>query len=48
MIGVGASLGGVLLGFGVHHGFVWLLAGLVDAQLPSATVWPALFGLGVG
>ncbi len=48
VIGVGASLGGVLLGFGVHHGFVWLLAGLVDAQLPSATVWPALFGLGVG
>jgi putative ABC transport system permease protein len=48
VIGIGASLGGVLLGFGVHYGFVWLLAGLVDAQLPSATVWPALFGLGVG
>jgi putative ABC transport system permease protein len=48
VIGVGASVGGVLIGFGVHYGFVFLLAGLVDAQLPAATIWPALFGLGVG
>ena len=48
LIGVGASLGGVLIGFGVHHVFVWLLAGLVEAQLPAATAWPALFGMGVG
>jgi putative ABC transport system permease protein len=27
---------------------VWLLAGLVDAALPAPTVWPALFGIGVG
>jgi putative ABC transport system permease protein len=47
-IGVAASIGGVLLGFGVHYVFVWLLAGLVDSQLPAASVWPALFGLGVG
>ena len=47
-VGVAASIGGVLLGFGVHYGFVWLLAGLVDSQLPAASVWPALFGLGVG
>ena len=47
-IGLGASLAGVALGFGVHYGFVFLLAGLVDAQLPAATLWPALFGLGVG
>ena len=47
-IGVAASIGGVLLGFGVHYVFVWLLAGLVDSQLPAASLWPALFGLGVG
>ncbi|MEQ1806073.1 MAG: FtsX-like permease family protein, partial [Burkholderiaceae bacterium] len=47
-IGVAASLGGVLLGFAVHHVFVLLLAGLVDAQLPAASAWPALFGMAVG
>jgi putative ABC transport system permease protein len=48
MVGLLASLAGVLLGFVVHYVFVWLLAGLVDAALPAATVWPALFGVGVG
>jgi putative ABC transport system permease protein len=38
----------VLLGFAVHHVFVWLLAGLLDAALPPAGFTPALFGLGVG
>lgn len=47
-VGLAASLAGVLLGFVLHHGFVWLLAGLIDAELPSASLWPALFGLGVG
>ena len=47
-IGVAASLGGVLLGFCVHYVFVWLLAGLIDSQLPAASAWPAMFGLGVG
>ncbi len=47
-IGVAASVGGVVLGFGIHYVFVWLLAGLVDSQLPAASLWPALFGLGVG
>jgi len=47
-VGLLASVGGVLLGLGVHHVFVWLLAGLVDASLPSPGPWPALFGLGVG
>ncbi len=47
-IGVAASVGGVLIGFGVHYVFVWLLAGLVNSQLPVASAWPALFGLGVG
>jgi putative ABC transport system permease protein len=48
LVGLLASLAGVLLGFAVHYVFVWLLAGLVDAALPAPTVWPALFGIGVG
>jgi putative ABC transport system permease protein len=47
-IGVIASLGGVVLGFLVHYGFVLLLAGLVESSLPPPSVWPALFGIGVG
>ncbi|CAN5891122.1 FtsX-like permease family protein [soil metagenome] len=47
-IGLFASLAGVALGFAVHYVFVWLLAGLVNASLPAATLWPALFGIGVG
>ncbi|WP_298831748.1 FtsX-like permease family protein [uncultured Piscinibacter sp.] len=47
-VGALASALGVVLGFAVHHVFVWLLAGLVDGALPEAGVWPALFGLGVG
>jgi putative ABC transport system permease protein len=46
--GMVASLLGVFLGYGVHHAFVWLLAGLVDAQLPPSTIAPALLGLGMG
>ncbi len=47
-VGLLASLAGVLIGFVVHHVFVWLLAGLVNAALPPPGPWPALFGLGVG
>lgn len=47
-IGLAASTAGVLLGWGVHHVFVWLLAGLVDAALPAASIWPALLGMGMG
>ena len=47
-VGLIASVAGVLLGFAVHYVFVLLLAGLVDAALPAPTVWPALFGVGVG
>ena len=47
-IGFAASAAGVLLGWGVHHVFVWLLAGLVEASLPAASIWPALFGVGMG
>jgi putative ABC transport system permease protein len=48
LVGVLASVAGVLIGLVVHNVFVWLLAGLVDAKLPPPSVWPALFGLGVG
>jgi len=47
-VGLIASLGGVLLGFAVHYAFVLLLAGIVDSALPAPSVWPALFGVGVG
>ena len=47
-VGLAASAAGVLLGWAVHHVFVWLLAGLVDAALPPAGPKPALFGIGVG
>ncbi len=47
-VGLLASALGVALGFAVHHVFVALLAGLVDAALPAASGWPALFGVGVG
>ena len=48
LVGLLASAMGVLIGLAVHFVFVWLLAGLVDAQLPAPGPWPALFGLGVG
>ncbi|WP_406624530.1 ABC transporter permease [Acidovorax sp. SDU_ACID1] len=47
-VGVFASALGVLLGFAVHHVFVLLLAGLVEAGLPAPSLWPVAFGLGVG
>ena len=46
--GVLASAVGVCVGYAVHWGFVLLLAGLVDAQLPSATLQPALMGMAMG
>jgi putative ABC transport system permease protein len=48
LVGVFASALGVLLGYCVHYLFVLLLAGLVDASLPAATIWPVLLGLGMG
>jgi len=48
LVGLFASALGLLLGYAVHHLFVLLLAGLVDAALPAATAWPALLGLGMG
>ncbi|MEN9436200.1 MAG: hypothetical protein RIR09_855 [Pseudomonadota bacterium] len=48
LVGLVASGLGVLLGYGVHLFFVTLLAGLVSAALPAATVWPVLLGVGMG
>jgi putative ABC transport system permease protein len=47
-VGLLASVAGVALGYAVHYVFVYLLAGLVNASMPAATGWPALFGVGVG
>jgi putative ABC transport system permease protein len=48
LVGLFASALGVALGFAVHYVFVILLAGLVEAALPAATLWPAGFGMGMG
>ena len=48
VIGLLASALGVVFGFAVHYVFVLLLAGLVDAALPAASVWPVVFGMGMG
>jgi putative ABC transport system permease protein len=48
LVGLGASAIGVLLGFGVHHAFIALLQGLLHADPPPPSWWPALFGVGVG
>ncbi len=48
LIGLLASGLGVLAGYAVHYGFVLLLAGLVEAALPAPTLWPVMFGLGMG
>lgn len=48
LAGMMASALGVLIGYGVHYGFVLLLAGLVETVLPAATFWPVAFGMGMG
>jgi len=48
VIGLLASGLGVLVGYAVHFGFVLLLAGLVNADLPAPGLWPVLFGMGMG
>ena len=48
LIGLFASGLGVALGYAVHYVFVLLLAGLVEAALPAASLWPVAFGLGMG
>ena len=48
MVGLAASVLGVLLGLAVHEVFVRLLAGLVESDLPAPSLRPGLFGLGTG
>ncbi|MFZ7336469.1 ABC transporter permease [Comamonas jiangduensis] len=48
LVGLFGSVLGVILGWGVHHGFVWLLAGLVADGLPPPNLWPVGFGVGMG
>ena len=48
LIGLLASGLGVFFGYAVHYVFVLLLAGLVDAALPAAGIWPVIFGMGMG
>jgi putative ABC transport system permease protein len=48
LVGVLASALGLMIGFVVHHAFVYLLSGLVKVDLPAAGLTPALLGLGMG
>ncbi|MBA4175676.1 MAG: ABC transporter permease [Leptothrix sp. (in: Bacteria)] len=48
LVGLAASVAGVLIGLAVHNVFVWLLAGLLKVALPAPGWGPALFGVGVG
>ncbi|MDR3371294.1 FtsX-like permease family protein [Rhodoferax sp.] len=48
LVGLLSSAVGVLLGFAVHYGFVALLSGLVTTSLPPPSLWPVLFGMGMG
>jgi putative ABC transport system permease protein len=48
LVGLFAGSLGVLLGFALHYGFVLLLAGLVESALPPPSLWPVVFGLGMG
>ncbi len=48
LVGVFASSLGLGLGYAVHYLFVLLLAGLVDASLPAASLAPVGLGLGMG
>ncbi len=48
MVGLAASLIGCGLGLGLHQVFVSVLAQVMDADLPAASFWPMVFGVGVG
>jgi putative ABC transport system permease protein len=48
LVGLFASGLGIVIGYAVHYVFVLLLAGLIEASLPAASLWPVVFGLGMG
>lgn len=48
LVGWVASAVGLVIGYAVHHVFVWLLAGLVETALPAPGLWPVVQGLGTG
>jgi putative ABC transport system permease protein len=48
LVGIAASLIGCGLGFGLHQIFVTVLRQVMDTTLPAASLWPVLFGVGVG
>jgi putative ABC transport system permease protein len=47
-VGVLASVAGLAIGYAMHHVFLLFLAELILTELPPPSVWPALFGVGVG
>ncbi|MEN9372973.1 MAG: hypothetical protein RIR79_525 [Pseudomonadota bacterium] len=48
LVGMLASSMGTVLGYAVHHLFIWLLAGLVEVDLPAPTLSPVLLGWAMG
>lgn len=48
VLGVLSSVLGVALGFAVHHAFALMLTDLLAVSLPAPSLWPAVFGLGMG
>ncbi len=48
MVGLVASLIGCGLGLGLHQVFVSVLAQVMETDLPAASLWPLVFGVGVG
>jgi len=48
IVGLVASVIGLILGWGFHQVFVALLADLVPVGLPGPSIWPVALGLGVG
>ena len=47
-VGIAASLLGCAIGFGLHLVFVSVLAQVMDTTLPAPSLWPLVFGVGVG
>jgi putative ABC transport system permease protein len=48
IVGLLASVIGLVLGWGFHQVFVMLLSELVPVGLPAPSIWPIVLGLGVG